>query len=160
MATITSAPGNRRRVAHTDVYSPIEVVISRIVYFVFGVIVSLLAIRFVFSLFAANTAAPFVRFIYGVTDVFMIPFNAIFANQRVNASTFEWSVLIAIVIYALIAWAIVAFIHAVSPRSHSGTVETVEHVDRDDVVYRDDAPIDDRGYRDDRVRHDDEVHRH
>lgn len=159
MATITSAPGNRRRVARTEVYSPIEVVISRIVYFVFGVIVSLLAIRFVFSLFAANTAAPFVRFIYSVTDFFMVPFNAIFATQQVNAATFEWSVLIAIVIYALIAWAIVALIRAVSPRSHAGTVETVEHVDRDDVVYRDDAPRDDRGYSDQPVRREDEVHR-
>lgn len=132
MATISSASTDRRRLSHTEVYSPIEVILSRIVYYVFGVIEALLAIRFVFGLFGANTAAPFVQFIYSVTDFFMIPFNAIFNTQQLNGATFEWSVLVALVIYALIAWGLVALIHAVSPRSHAGTVETVESVDEDD----------------------------
>lgn len=135
MATISTASGDHHRSSHTEVYSPIETVLSRIVYYVFGVIEVLLAIRFVLGLFGANTAAGFVQLIYGVTDVFMVPFNAVFNTQRVAGATFEWSVLVAIVVYALIAWGLVALIHAVSPREHAETVESVETVDSDEHVH-------------------------
>jgi hypothetical protein len=134
MATVAST--DHRRHLRTEVYSPIEVVISRIVYWIFGVIEALLALRFVLALFGANTAAPFVKLIYGVTDVFMVPFAAIFNTQRLGGSTFEWSVLVAIVVYALIAWGIVALVHAVSPRDSASTVEEVESEDRDEDVHR------------------------
>lgn len=137
MATVNPVATDRHSHRHTEVRSPIEVVLSRVVYYIFGVIEVLLAIRFVFGMFGANMAAPFVRLIYGVTDVFMVPFNAIFATQRLEGATFEWSVLVAIVVYALIAWGLVALIHAVSPREHAATVESVETVERDDTVYRD-----------------------
>jgi hypothetical protein len=41
-------------------------------------------------------------------------------------------VLIAIVIYALIAWGIVALIRAVSPRERVENVESAESVERDE----------------------------
>lgn len=132
MATMTTTPVDRFQEVHTEVRSPIEVVLERIVYFVFGVIEALLAIRFVFSLFGANQQAPFSRFIYNVTSVFMVPFNAIFNTQRAGGATFEWDVLVAIAVYALLAWAIVALIRAVSPRERAGTVERVE---RDDYLH-------------------------
>lgn len=134
MANITTASGDHRRRVHTDVYSPVEVVLQRIVYYVFGFIEALLAIRFIFSLFGANRDVPFVSFIYGITDVFMVPFNAIFSTQRLGGATFEWSVLVAIAIYALISWAMVALIRAVSPREEAETVDTEESVDRDEHV--------------------------
>lgn len=133
MATIASADHRRR--LHTEVYSPIEVVLARIVYWLFGVIEALLALRFVLGLFGANTAALFVRMIYGITDVFMVPFTAVFNTQRLEGATFEWSVLLAMVIYALIAWGIVSLIRAVSPRDHARTVDEVETVDRDEDVH-------------------------
>lgn len=150
MATMSPIATDRHAHRHTEVRSSIEAVLSRIVYWVFGVIEALLAIRFVFGLFGANTGAPFVRFIYAITDIFMVPFNAIFATQQVEGSTFEWSVLVAIVVYALIAWGLVALIHAVSPREHAETVESVESVEGVDTVHRDDTVArDDTVYRDD-----------
>lgn len=135
MSTIASADHRRR--LRTEVYSPIEVVLARIIYWIFGVIIALLALRFVFGLFGANTGAPFVQVVYAITDVFMIPFAAVFRTGRLEGATFEWSVLLAMVIYALIAWAIVSLIHAVSPRDHAQTVDEVETIDRDeDVVHR------------------------
>lgn len=141
MATLSPVATDRHAHRHTEVRSPIEVVLSRIVYYIFGVIEVLLAIRFVFGMFGANMAAPFVRFIYNLTDVFMVPFNAIFATQQLEGATFEWSVLVAIVVYALIAWGLVALIHAVSPREHAETVEQVETVERDDTVYHDETDV-------------------
>jgi hypothetical protein len=56
----------------------------------------------------------------------MAPFNAIFGTQIVNGAVFEWSALVAIAVYALVAWLIVALIRALTPRRGPDTVETVE----------------------------------
>ena len=97
-----------------------------LVMFIFGVIEVLIGIRFVLKLLGANSEAAFVKLVYGVSNVFVSPFNSIFGTQRVSGATFEWSALVAIAIYALIAWGIVALVRAVSPREHAQTVERVE----------------------------------
>jgi len=122
---------DRRSQVHTEVRAPIEVVASRLVMYGFGVIEVLIAIRFVLMLLGANASAGFVQMIYGVSGVFMAPFSTIFGTQRVSGATFEWSALVAIAVYALVAWGIVALIRAVNPRDRS---ETVERVEKDDDV--------------------------
>lgn len=117
---------DRRSEVHTEVRRPIEVVLSRLVMWVFGVVEVLIAIRFVFKLLGASGKSPFVQFIYTTSAIFMAPFEAIFKTQRVEGSVFELSALVAIAIYALIAWGIVALIRAVTPREQSRTVERVE----------------------------------
>jgi hypothetical protein len=125
MAGTTGTSVNRTQV-HTQVRSPIESVIAKLVWFVFGAIEIMIAIRFALLVFGANAEAGFVRFVYGISDVFMAPFVAIFGTDRVSGATIEWSALLAIAIYALVAWGIVVLIGAVSPRKHAQTVERVE----------------------------------
>ena len=125
MSNATLASVNRSQL-HTEVRSPIETVLARVVWFVFGAIEILIAIRFALTMLGANAEAGFVKFIYAVSDVFMAPFNAIFSTGKVSGATIEWSALVAIAVYALIAWGIVALIGAVSPRTHAQTVERVE----------------------------------
>jgi len=117
---------DRRSQVHTEVRAPIEVVLSRGVTYVFSVIEVLIAIRFVLKLLGANAQAGFVAMIYSVSGVFMAPFIAIFKTQQASGSVFELSALVAIAIYALIAWGIVVLVRVVSPRSQSHTVERVE----------------------------------
>lgn len=126
MSNAVAASSDHRRKVHTEVRAPIEAIITRIVWFVFAVIEILIAIRFVLKLVGANASAGFVQLIHGISDVFMLPFNAILGVQRVSGATFEWSALVAIAVYALIAWGIVSLIAVVSPRRHSETVERVE----------------------------------
>lgn len=121
----STSTGSRSQV-HTEVRAPIEAVISRVVWFVFAVIEVLIAIRFVLALLGANAQAGFVRLIYAVTNIFMAPFNSIFSTREVSGATFEWSALVAIAVYALVAWGLTALITAVSPRERSATVERVE----------------------------------
>ncbi|MGB4593978.1 MAG: YggT family protein [Coriobacteriia bacterium] len=104
--------------------------------FVFGVIEVLIAIRFLFTLLGANAEAGFVKFVQNLSGVFMTPFDTIFKTQSVSGATFEWSALVAIAVYALIAWGIVALVRSASPRRHSETVERVEQVEKDDNVVR------------------------
>lgn len=125
MSNATMASVSRRQV-HTEIHSPLEKVLARVVWFVFGAIEILIAIRFVLILLGANAEAGFVRFIYASSGVFMAPFNAIIDTGRASGATFEWSALVAIAVYALIAWGLVALIGVISPRQHAQTVERVE----------------------------------
>lgn len=126
MVNASSESSDRRSQVHTEVRAPVEAVVTRVVWFVFGVIEVLIATRFVLELLGANAEAGFVQFIYGLSNIFMAPFIAILGTARVSGATFEWSALLAIAVYALIAWGIVALIRAANPRVQSETVERVE----------------------------------
>lgn len=126
MVNASSESSDRRSQVHTEVRAPLEAVVTRVVWFVFGAIEVLIATRFVLELLGANAAAGFVQFIYGLSNIFMAPFIAILGTARVSGATFEWSALLAIAVYALIAWGIVALIRAANPRVQSETVERVE----------------------------------
>lgn len=126
MPNTVAASSDHRSEVHTEVRAPGEAIATRIVWFVAAVIEVLIAIRFVLKLIGANAEAGFVQLIQAVSGLFMAPFTAILGSQKVAGSTFEWSALIAIAVYALIAWGIVALIAAVSPRSHAETVQRVE----------------------------------
>ena len=56
MPNATMASVNRSQV-HTEIHSPIENVLARVVWFVFGAIEVFLAIRFVLTLLGANAEA-------------------------------------------------------------------------------------------------------
>ncbi len=129
MANTKAVSSDRHSQVHTEVRAPMEVVVSRVIMFVFGVIEVLIAIRFVLMLLGANAEAGFVKMIYGVSGVFMAPFIAIFNTQEAGGAVFDWSAHVAIAVYALVAWGLVALIRAVNPRQQSETVERVESED-------------------------------
>ncbi|MBU4556526.1 MAG: YggT family protein [Actinobacteria bacterium] len=129
MSNARAVSSDRRSQVHTEVRAPVEVVVSRIITFVFAVIEVFIGIRFVLMLFGANAEAGFVKLIYSVSGVFMAPFIAIFDTQKAGGAVFEWSALVAIAVYALVAWGLVALIRAVNPRQQSETVERVESED-------------------------------
>ena len=54
----------------------------------------------------ASEASGFIRFIYGLTQPFVMPFLGIFGEPSLGASVFEWASLIAIAIYMLLAYGI------------------------------------------------------
>lgn len=135
MAYYNPAGVDRHREVHREYHASFEEVIIRIINYVIGVIIAFLALRFVFELFGANAGAGVVSFIYGVSDIFMAPFVAIFQTNRVAGATFDWSALVAIAIYALIGWGLTALITALSPRDYVEHVEQTEQ--RDDYVDKD-----------------------
>lgn len=76
-------------------------------WYVLSVVEGLLAIRFVLKLLQANPAAGFTDFIYTLSSVFTLPFVAVFRNMRVEDSVFEWTTLLAMLVYWLLAVAII-----------------------------------------------------
>ncbi len=79
---------------------------TQVVWYILGIIEVLLAFRFLLRLFAANPNAGFTEFIYSASYPFAAPFLGVF-NQAVIESTgsvFEWTTLLAMAVYWLIAW--------------------------------------------------------
>jgi len=126
MARVDNDSSAHKQIVHTESRAPIEVVLGRVVYYVLGVIEVFLALRFVLRMLGANPDAGFVRFVYSVSAIFMAPFTAIFKTTVTEGAKLEWSILVAMAVYALVAWGIVALIGVLSPRRSSATVERVE----------------------------------
>lgn len=63
----------------------------------------LLAFRFVLKLMGANPVAGFTGLVYGVTWPFTAPFLAVFQKTTVEGSIFEWTTLLAMLVYWLVA---------------------------------------------------------
>jgi uncharacterized protein YggT (Ycf19 family) len=80
------------------------------IYYVLGIIESLLLLRFIFKLLAANPASGFIQLIYSITDALLLPFRGIFPTSAVEGSVMEWSTLVAMLIYWLIAYGIEQFV--------------------------------------------------
>ncbi len=84
-----------------------RVVASRVVWYVVGFIVVLLALRMVLLLLGANDNNAFVGFVYALSGVFAGPFYGIFSYQPTyGQSVFEVSSLVAIIVYTLVGWGI------------------------------------------------------
>jgi len=80
---------------------------TQVVWYILGLIEVLLAFRFVLKLLAANPAAGFTKLVYGFTNPFTAPFNSVFNQTRVEGSIFEWTTLLAILVYWMIALGII-----------------------------------------------------
>lgn len=80
---------------------------TQIVWYIVGLIEALLAFRFVLKLLGANPGAGFTDAIYGVTYVLVAPFLSVFRISQVSGSVFEWSTLLAMLVYLLVALGIV-----------------------------------------------------
>ena len=86
----------------------------RVIYYILGVLEVLLAFRWIFKLLGANPNSGLVSFIYSITRVFLVPFTAIFRSATTEGietrAVLEPSTIIAMLVYALIAWGIVKII--------------------------------------------------
>jgi uncharacterized protein YggT (Ycf19 family) len=87
--------------------------IRRAVWLLFGVLLTLIAIRFVFLALGANEGNVIVDAIYGVTEPFVAPFRGIFNFDEVRPigeSVLDVAALVAIVGWALVAAVISAIL--------------------------------------------------
>lgn len=80
---------------------------ERVVWYIAGVLLVLLAFRFVLSLLGANTTNSFANFIYSASHPFVSPFFSLFSYKiNYGVSKFEVYTLVAMAVYAIIAWGI------------------------------------------------------
>lgn len=105
--------------APQEVYEKKRVVfrLYQIIWYILGIVEVLLAFRFVLKLLGASTASGFVTFMYNVSRPLAAPFYGIFGVNVAGVSVFEWTTLVAMVVYALIAWGLVKLFSLIKPAS-------------------------------------------
>jgi len=103
--------------------------VQNVIYLLFGILEGLLGIRFVLGLLGANPAAGFAQFIYGITGPFIAPFVGLFGQPRFEGSVFEFNSLVAILVYALIAWVVVKIVRMTLAVSRRGVRTTSSQID-------------------------------
>ncbi|HSW88384.1 MAG TPA: hypothetical protein VLG12_04435 [Candidatus Saccharimonadales bacterium] len=91
-----------------------------IIYFLCGLVEILLIFRLILKLTGANPGSTFVSLIYSVTQLSVIPFLGIFpqtTGQGVTTTAiFEPATLVAIIVYAVLAWSIIQLVTILSRR--------------------------------------------
>ena len=99
--------------------------VEYLIYFFFGALEILLAFRLVLKLMGASMSSSFVGLIYGITGIFILPFEGIFRRgytQGVETtSVLEPSTVVAIIVYVVLAWGIVKLIRIFSGERQTNT---------------------------------------
>lgn len=96
----------------------------RTVYYVLWVLEVFMGFRFLLKLLGANPSNIFAELVYGVTWLLMLPFTTLFfraapvVEGAAVTRTFELSVLVAMLVYAVIAWGVARFIILASSKPH------------------------------------------
>ncbi|HSH80888.1 MAG TPA: hypothetical protein VLA19_20345 [Herpetosiphonaceae bacterium] len=92
---------------------------KQIVRFIVGLIIALIALRFVLLAFGANQANAFASFVLNLTDIFVAPFLGIFGSEpALGGSYFESASLVAMAVYLLLGWIINRVLElAMAPRT-------------------------------------------
>lgn len=84
-----------------------QTVAARVVWFIAGVLLTLLAFRFVLALLGANQSNGFANFIFSASHPFVAPFFGLFSyDTTYGVSHVEIYTLIAMAVYALVAYGI------------------------------------------------------
>ena len=114
--TLTTQNDNADTVVATPVRSEAtnSQTVEYLIYFFFGVIEVLLAFRLVLKLMGASVLSGFVRIIYALTGIFILPFEGIFrrgfAQGVETTSVLEPATLVALIVYVILAWGIVKLV--------------------------------------------------
>lgn len=80
--------------------------ITQLIWLFLGVLEALIALRIGLKLIGANPESPIVALIYGLTYLFLFPFQGMVATPSFGSNVLELSSLFAMLIYGLIAWAV------------------------------------------------------
>ena len=80
--------------------------VTQLIWLLLGILEALIALRIGLKLIGANPASPIVALIYGFTSLFLFPFEGMIATPSSGSIVLELSSFFAMLIYALIAWAV------------------------------------------------------
>ena len=100
----------------------------QVIWYILGVIEILLTFRVLLKMLGANINSPFVSLIYVITDPLAGPFNGVFGvgiNQ--TGALFEWSTFVAMIVYALIAYALAQLMQLIKPTTPQEVEQKVDN---------------------------------
>lgn len=99
---------------------------TQLVWLLFGILEALIALRIGLMLIGANPDSPIVALIYGFTGLFLFPFTGLIGSPAIGNMVLELSSMFAMLIYALIAWAIERIIWLIFYRPRGSVIGVTE----------------------------------
>jgi hypothetical protein len=99
----------------------------QVIWYILGIIEVVLAFRIMLKLFGADAQSGFTSFIYAISNPFALPFAGILGISGVSDMILEWSTLIAMAVYAIIAYGIVMLFQLVKPTNQQEVEQTVDN---------------------------------
>lgn len=87
----------------------------QIIWYILAVIEILLGFRITLKALGASQTSGFTTFVYALSDPFALPFAGILRTTIYNLSVFEWSTIIAAIVYLLVAYGLVHIMQMVKP---------------------------------------------
>jgi hypothetical protein len=110
---------------------------TQLIWLFLGILEVLIALRVMFRLIGVNSENLFASFLYGVTYLFVLPFETLIGAPAVGNMVFEVSSIIAMIVYLLMAYGLERIVYAIfyRPRGPVNVRQTVvsEHIP-DNVV--------------------------
>src|SRR5512143_4289139 len=100
--------------------------VTQLIWLFLGILEALIALRIGLKLIGANPASPIVALIYGLTYLFVFPFQGMVATPSAGSIVLELSSLFAMLIYALIAWAVERTVWVLFYRPRGPVVSTTQ----------------------------------
>ncbi|MCX6034058.1 MAG: YggT family protein [Chloroflexi bacterium] len=97
---------------------------TQLVWLFLGILEALLALRFGLKLIGANPDSPIAVLIYGFTSLFLFPFTGLTATPTAGGMVLEIPTVIAMVVYALIGWALERLIWVIFYRPRGPVTQT------------------------------------
>lgn len=107
MTTNSQDPVPNPRGGYTPKKSRVKtnrVVLTRAIWYIFGFIAALLALRIVLLMLSANPETPFVQLIYGMSGIFVVPFYGIFDAPDYRSFYIDTSSIVGVIVYWLLAF--------------------------------------------------------
>lgn len=99
---------------------------TQFVWLLFGTLEVLIALRIGLLIIGANPNSPIVALIYGFTNLFLFPFTGLVNSPTAGSMVLEISSFFAMVVYALIAWAVERVVWLVFYRPRGPVVDTTQ----------------------------------
>ena len=130
---VRDAGGERHERVVEDVGAERRTIVAKLVQFIWlgtGILEFLILLRMLLKLIAANPNSAFTQLVYGFTDLFLWPFNALISSPTAgNGMVLELSSFIALLVYAVAAWGVVQLIRIFAAPTKSRSV-SVYHLDK------------------------------
>lgn len=98
----------------------------QIVWYILSVILTLLIFRIFLKMLGANPNSGFTQLIYALTDPLALPFYGVFGVTVTNQSVFEWSTIVAGIVYALLAYGLIHLLQLIKPTNPTEVSENVD----------------------------------
>lgn len=99
---------------------------SYVIWLLLSVLEAAIALRILLKLLGANPDNPFAMLVYGFTNIFLFPFTGLVPAPASGGMVLEISSFIAMIVYALIAYAIERLVWVIFYRPREQAVAVTE----------------------------------